>query len=211
MSVKRHIPLLLLFLLAGCNGLLDGLYDEVDPDATPEFGFVKQDSDGRGGTIYLNVQSYKHWYMLDFHHRTLDSVNIEYHMSEPNDWDLALHHYDVKTNGGTAAESPFSSVDEVDVSRLDALAFCADVDDSVIVDMSTMMDGYVGKAPSPVNPVLSQWLNVDTREMPPIYTLSKKIYIARFADGSQAALLFSNFMNEASQKGFATIRYRYPL
>lgn len=210
MCIKHQILLFSLLLLTSCNGLLDGLYDDVE-DIVPQFGFVERDSDGRGGTIYLDVQSYEHWYMLDFHTRTLDSVNLLSGTSEPRQWDLALHRYDVKTHGGAAAESSFASVDEVDASQLDTIAYLADVDDSVIVDMSTMMDGYVGKAPSPVNPVLSRWLDVDTREMPPIYTLSKKVYIVRFEDGTRAALLFTNYMNEASKKGFATIKYRYPL
>lgn len=208
---KPAYYLITLCLLASCNGLLDDIYDEVDDDAAHEYGFVRRDSDGRGGTIYLDVQSYKNWYTIDFHNRTIDSVNIEIGMDDPEQWDLALHRYDVKTNGGVAAASNFNSVAEIDMSLLDGLVYHADIEDSVIIDMSTMMDGYVGKAASRVNEVLSGWLDVDTREMPPIYTLSKKVYIVRFADQTRAALYFSNFMNEASKKGFATIEYRYPL
>ena len=73
--------------------------------------------------------------------------------------------------------------------------FEADTAGRVVVDMSTMMDGYLGYHDSNINKVLSRWLNVDTSTMPPIYTMSGKVYVLRLADGTCAALLFSDFMS----------------
>jgi hypothetical protein len=74
-----------------------------------------------------------------------------------------------------------------------------------------MMDGYLSYVESDYNATLSQWLNVDTSNMPPTYTLSNKIYILRLADGSKAALKLENYMNESAIKGYMTISYMYPL
>ena len=81
----------------------------------------------------------------------------------------------------------------------------------ITVDMSHMMDGIILYAEDYYNPCLSLWLDVDTSTMPPIYTLSGKIYLLRLSDGSFAALRLANFMNDAAVKGFMTIDYLYPL
>lgn len=47
--------------------------------------------------------------------------------------------------------------------------------------------------------------------MPPVYTLSRKIYLLRLADGTHAALRLANFMNDSAVKGFMTIDYLYPV
>ena len=54
-------------------------------------------------------------------------------------------------------------------------------------------------------------LDVDSSTMPPIYTLSGKIYLLRLKDGTCAALRLVNFMNDAAIKGYMTIDYLYPV
>lgn len=83
--------------------------------------------------------------------------------------------------------------------------------DRITVDMSQMMDGIIIYAEDYYNPCLSRWLDVDTSTMPPIYTLSNKVYVLRFSDGTYAALRLSNFMNDAAVKGFMTVDYLYPV
>lgn len=193
--------------LASCDGLFGGLYDL--PAEGPRFGFVERDPDGLGGTVYIDATSYTRWTYIDLHHRTVDTASITQSQGEPPLWDLALHRYDVKTNGGAAAESPYDRPDLTgDIAALD---FVCDSDSQVVIDMSTMMDGYLGYAPSPVNPVLSRWLDVNTSTMPPVYTLSNTVYILRLADGTAAALQFTGYTNDASAKGYVTMRYRYPI
>ena len=53
--------------------------------------------------------------------------------------------------------------------------------------------------------------DVDTSPIPPIYTLSGKIYLLRLEDGTFAALRLANFMNDAAVKGYMTIDYLYPV
>ena len=99
------------------------------------------------------------------------------------------------------------------VGSLPEEAFTADewTTDKITVDMSQMMDGIIRYAEDWYNPVLSRWLHVDTSTMPPVYTLSGKVYLIRLADGTFAALRLTNFMNDAAVKGFMTIDYLYPV
>lgn len=77
--------------------------------------------------------------------------------------------------------------------------------------MSQMMEGTILYAEDYYNPCLSQWLDVDTSTMPPVYTLSGKVYLLRLPDGTCAALRLTNFMSPAAIKGFMTIDYLYPV
>lgn len=204
-------------VLTSCNGLFGGIYDEFDvaEGSAATSCFVARDADGKGGTIYADVRSYTQWTFLDLHSLCSDTVSTTDSLASadpPFAWDIALHRWDVKTHGGAALKSNYGSVEEaMGTGNWPTEAFVADVDSAVVVDMSTMMEGYLGYSKSMVNPVLSQWIDIDTREMPPIYTLSGKVYIVQLADGTRAALQFTNYMDDASRKGFATIRYRYPL
>lgn len=82
----------------------------------------------------------------------------------------------------------------------------------IAVDVSHMMEdnGYLIYAPSDFNPELSKWLNVDTSEMPPIYTPSNKVYLLRMKDDTMAAIRLVSYMNAAGIKGYMTFDYIYP-
>ena len=203
MKLKQLILLPALLALVSCDGLFGGLYDE--PAKNP-FGFVQRDDDNRGGTLCIDATSYTRWTYIDLHHRHIDTANITLGQEAPLEWDFAIHHYDVKTNNGSAAESPFDNVGMA--IELNGLDFVADADSQVVIDMATMMDGYLGYTPSMVNPVLSHWLDVDLSTMPPIYTLSNKVYLLRLSDGTLVALHFTSYMDESFVKGIVTLRYR---
>ncbi len=191
-------------LTASCDGLFGGLYDE--PAAGAAYGFIQTDPDGLGGTLRIDATSYTRWNYIDLLHQRIDTASITLGQDAPPEWDFALHRYDVKTHGGAAAETPFDQVGVA--SALEGLHFVSDADSQVVIDMSTMMEGYLGYASSEVNPVLSTWLHVDQSTMPPIYTLSNKVYLLRMADGSLAALQFTGYMDDAMRKGIVTLRYR---
>ncbi|MBQ8888689.1 MAG: HmuY family protein [Bacteroidaceae bacterium] len=199
-------------LLSACNGIFEDIYDEPQDLQSNDYGFIKVDEATNSGTIYIDATQYTRWIYINFHTHQIDSVEITDDMVEPEAWDLAVHRYDAKTNKGSVQETSFTSLDALVASgALPSGNFVADEPSKVTVDMSGMMDGVILYAESDVNPVLSAWLNVDTSTMPPIYTLSNKVYIVKLKDGTYAAVRLSNFMNDASVKGFMTIDYVYPL
>ncbi len=209
---KLIVLMSLLAVLTSCEGIFGGIYDEPVTDQDSRFSHIEENADGKSGTIYVDAHAYDRWTYIDLHHKTIDTSNIVLGQSEPHDWDFALHRYDAKTNNGCAAETMLDNVNFIDdIFNFGELTFHADVDSHVVIDMSNMMSGILEYAPSDVNPVLSRWMDVDLSQMPPIYTMSGRVYLAQFADSTLAALQFVNYMNESFAKGYITIRYRYPV
>ena len=205
-----------LLSLPSCNGLFEGIYDE--PVAASEFGFTKVEQATSSGTIYIDATSYTKWTYIDFDTYSIDTTLIAEDGSESGDvmegWDLAVHRYDTKTNGGSVLETEYTSLDEFRVSgRIPEGEYVEDIwtEDRITIDMSQMMNGVILYAPSWFNPELSKWLNVDTSTMPPVYTMSGRVYVLKTQDGKAAALQLNNYMNDSKVKGFMTIDYIYPV
>lgn len=183
-------------LLSACNGLFSSVYDTPDADTGSEFGFVSAATDNNPGKIYIDATDYERWTYINFNDMSIDTLDVN--DPEPKKWDIALHRYDAKTNGGSVMEEGASE-------------YVADVwtTNVIVTDMSTMMDGYLSYTESFYNPKLSKWLDVDKSTMPPIYTLSGKRYFVNLGDGREVALRLINFMNESGVKGFLTIEYQF--
>ena len=100
--------------LPSCNGLFEGIYDE--PVADTEFGFTKVEQATSSGTIYIDATSYTKWTYIDFETFSIDTTVIAEDGTETGEvmegWDLAVHRYDTKTNGGAVIETEFSSLEE---------------------------------------------------------------------------------------------------
>lgn len=218
--MKRNIFSLLTVLgailsLSACNGILEGIYDEPATDTDTDYGFINHVTNESGvtGTVSIDATSYTRWTYIDFHTQKIDSVEITPDAETPEQWDIAIHRYDVKTNGGTVLETGFTGLATLLSSGgIPQGTFVVDewTTDKIIVDMSTMADGYLGYAESDYNAELSKWLNVDKSSMPPIYTPSNKVYLLKLKDGSMAAIRLQSYMNAKAVKGYMTFDYIYP-
>lgn len=214
--IEKTIPFLsgviAVLSLSACNGILKDIYDAPQSEDSGMYGFVVVDDKTHTGRIYIDATDYTEWHYIDLLDRQTTTTAID--GQAPVKWDFAIHRYDVKTNGGAVAELAATDFNTLPpVGSIPEDSFVADewTTDKITVDMSQMMDGIILYAADWYNPVLSEWLNVDTSVMPPIYTLSGKIYLLRLADGTFAALRLTNFMNDAAVKGFMTIDYSYPV
>ena len=208
----------ILSILAGlicssCNGIFAWIYDPVSERI--EYGFIETDAATHRGTIFIDARDYSKWTYINLAKQTIDTVNILMGENEPAYWDFAIHRYDVKTNCGAALETNFTTIDDLvdgGFPLSESLGeFIPDTSSRVSIDMSGMMDGNIIYANSDINPVLCSWLDVNTSQMPPIYTMSGKVYVLRLANGQYAALKFISYMNSASEKGYVTIQYLFPL
>ena len=198
--------------LSACNGILEDIYDAPKPEDSKIYGFIAVDNATHTGRIYIDATDYTEWHYIDLHGKQATTTAVG--EAAPERWDFAVHRYDAKTNGGAVMESAAADFDMLTaVGTIPEEAFTADewTTDKITVDMSQMMDGIIRYAEDWYNPVLSRWLRVDTSTMPPIYTLSGKVYLLRLTDGTCAALRLTNFMNDAAVKGFMTIDYLYPV
>ncbi len=208
---KLLVVICLSLILISCDGIVGSLYDEVETASMP-FGFKEINENDNSGVIFIDTRDYEKWTYINLKDKIVDTANIVKGDVEPLKWDFAMHRYDVKTNGGAARQTDFVSFEDLTASgNYENGVFVPDTMGKVIVDMSGMMNGIVVYHDTNINKELSRWLNVDTSTMPPIYTLSGKVYLLRLDDGSYAALLFTDFMNESSVKSYITIRYIYPL
>ncbi len=188
-------------------------------DVYDDMSQMPQSEGGDGSFSYLDATSYTQWIYLNLEDGT--GVTLEYDdtLNIPEQWTFALHRYDCKTNGGTAMETEFGSIDALVAAlrggeyAFSQSQFVADTQDSITIDMSHMMDGWLEYAPSMVNKELGKWLDVDTSEMPPIYTPSDRAYIICTREGTYAALRFTAFSNPFyyDTKGYISFDYLYPL
>lgn len=201
--------------LPSCNGIFESIYDQPsNEDAAKDFGFIKIDETKNTGTIYINTSAYDQWVYLDFQNKEARTIDINSDVAEPEHWDIAVHRYDTKTNGGKVLDSGFTGFDILKLSgKLPEGNYIEDIwtNDRIAIDMSGMMEGNIKYVESFYNPELSKWLDVDTSTMPPIYIMSHKVYIVKLKDNRNIALKLSNYMNASGIKGYMTIDYIYPL
>jgi len=135
---------------------------------------------------------------------------------EPASWTLAVHRNNVRTNGGAACETEYTSLDQLPEGGSNAFADRPFTEDEWNeLDVWTVQDqmllGLIGNQGIKVNNVLSSWLRVSIPPMPPVFSLNSHVFILRLADGTCAALQLENYQNAAGVKCCLTINYKYPL
>ena len=250
MPVLRHIHrntlalCLASLVLAGCNGIFDGIYDEPVRDEALQLGFNPAAEEGRY-TLVMDARNYDEWIYMDLHRLTLEkrdipttltgewdgkSVWARYNVQgsrytlleerqvdtqpEPEEWDLAIHHFDVRTNGGQVLQTGYTSVDDLPESSASFASEDFRPDEwtshQCIVDFSGMFDYNIWYQASPVNLVLSDWVRMDFSTPPPKYEASRRVYLLRMQDGTVVALHMKSYMSEAGTKGILTIDVKYP-
>lgn len=90
---------MMLLPFSACDGILEGIYDSPAASDSNELGFIRTDPSTHSGTIYIDATDYRRWTFIDFHTQKVDSVNVtDSEQKEPEEWDIAVHRYDVKTN-----------------------------------------------------------------------------------------------------------------
>ncbi len=133
---------------------------------------------------------------------------------EPEKWHIAVHRNNVRTNGGAAYETSYTSMSELPESS-EAFADATFTPDTwneldVWTIREQMLQGFVGNQGIRVNPVLSSWLKLEIPPVPPAFTLNNHVFIVRFDDDTYAAIQLENYQNAAGVKCCLTINYKYP-
>lgn len=127
-------------------------------------------------------------------------------------WDIALHRYDVKTNGASAVE--MIDTEMAKVTTIPDSTFVADIKtDSLIIDNSGMMNNKVGYATSYINEVLNKGIEFSSVPMPPLptnWTMSNKVYVIKLKSGEYAKIKFTDYSNDSDVKGHISFDYVYP-
>lgn len=205
-------------LFSACD-MMGGLYDDT-LDGNPESDVPSAES--RDGQLYLDARSYTNWIYIDLHGEepvfTVSTINpADYsETGVPEQWDIAVHHYDVKTNGAAVMMTACRSIEQVESEGMPTEGTWVEdeySEESVWFDLSNMLEGYIVYAPGYKNTEAGKWLDVDITYMPPTYTMRDNVMLFRFTDGTYAAIQLCDYMSadKYRTKGWITLNYRYPI
>lgn len=136
------------------------------------------------------------------------------------DWHIAIHRYEMRTNGGEVLDTRQTNMDVVTelpagtYAKDEVFPYEEDGEFQVITDMSKMMTeysvGYAKKAT--LNKVLCGWVKkTETGTMPPVlYEPTKNVMVLKCKDGSWAKLQFMYAGNtDTGKSGFVTFNYEF--
>lgn len=165
-----------------------------------------EDSEIRRATN-LNASAYDQWVYFSFEDGK--ATTQAYTEAAPEKWDVAFHRENVRTHGGVALKTEFTAFEQV--VALSSEGFVSDVKDSIIVDMSQMMQGIIGYAEAELNPALNAWVTYDIDVMPPVYTVRDNVYIVRTRENKYAEIKFTSYKNDVDKTGYVSFDYKYPL
>ncbi len=154
--------------------------------------------------ISLDVTSFTKWVYV-----SLSSGKIVEVTDPKNDmnWDLGFHRWDVRTNGGLSGggQGAALQLNQTDLSQVTAAPESGYVTDIMLqinmTGMPPVMDDH------PANPELAKWMDMDMSEMPPLYTMTDKVFIVKTAGGNYAKLKFTDYMNDKGDRGHITFEY----
>ena len=237
-----HILLLSsLLTFTACNGMFGGIYDTVEyeeekVDTTEQImHVVNLDVTDYASWIYLDLHTKQftdtitlpttlegEWdgkSGITYNHGLGDAMTLikEVHTDAQPDaehWDLAIHHFDVKTNGCGVLETNYTSLDQLPESSAEfaTAQFTPDewTTNQALYDLSGMLNYDIGYQNTYINKVLSRWVTMDFSTPPPVYSMSGKVYVIRLKDGTFAALKLENYMNKMGLKGYLTFDIIYP-
>ena len=139
--MKRLFFMTFLALLPSCNGIFQGIYDSGEGDLVTEYGFLEYNPSEKTGTIYIDATDYTKWIYLDFSERTAVTAGMS-EEEAPAEWDIAVHRYDVKTNGAAALETGMTGLELfMSSGAMPEGDYVGDewTTEQIIVDMSGMM------------------------------------------------------------------------
>ncbi len=220
--MKRNKPFIMLgiALFMGLFPACDMLEDVYD--GTADGGTDTKEETLREGQYYIDATNYAQWVYINLHTPTPVITTATISLDDltetgtPEQWDIAQHRYDVKTNGATVLMTPYHSIAELEAAGLPQDGQWVEDEESetsITVDMSHMMEGFLTYAPGHKNKEIGKWVDVDTSTMPPNYTMHDNVMILHLSDGTYAALQLANFMStdRYQTKGWMTVNYKYPI
>ena len=224
-----------LVAFSACSGLVD-VYDELPEEVTSPYPQLKITATTYDNWTYISLHQPEadpilldipqtltgEWDSVTCYTRQQIKLGTTTELSstptdtqpDPEEWDLAFHHFDVRTHNGMAFETSYSSLDELPEHLADIpdIAWEADqlTKDRVWVDLSSSLAFNIGCQTIAISLPLSNMASMDVSNPPPIYNVSGKVCLLRMADGTVAAMKLDNYMNEKGKKGYLTISYIYP-
>ncbi len=134
---------------------------------------------------------------------------------EPQEWTLAFHRNNVRTNDCGVCQTEYNSIEELLSANLDLTQLSYKTDEwsenEVWDDQSQMMRCLIASQGIAINKVLSSWLTIQMPPMPPAYIYNNKVFILKMPNDKYAALQLKDYRSTTGVACCLTINYRYPL
>lgn len=157
------------------------------------------------GTVKVDATDYGKWTYVSFKDDKQVTYAITDKVDETSfDWDIAIHRFDVRTNGGAVLAT--DKTDMSQVTDIPASGYTADIDGTVLNSfaMPPTDDSYTA---CKLSGILNTWI---TRAgMPPTYTLSNLVYIVQCKDNTYAKVKFTDYSNDEGKTGHVGLTYEY--
>ncbi len=154
--------------------------------------------------ISLDATSFTEWVYVSLSSGQI--VNVTDPANDMN-WDIGFHRWDVRTNGGYSGSGQGAALklNETNFEQVTVAPETGYVTDIMLqINMTGMPPVYEDH---PANPELAQWMDLDMSDMPPIYTMANNIFIVKTAEGNYAKIQFTDYMNDAGDRGHITFQY----
>ena len=133
---------------------------------------------------------------------------------EPDEWSFAIHRDNVRTNGGAALRTEYTSFADMPPTSepFRDMAFEPDQwsENEVWDSQEQMLLCLVPSQGIKTNKVLSSWLQLYIPPIPPGFTHDSHVFVLRLKDNTYAALQLANYISSEGDKCWLTINYKYP-
>ncbi len=160
-------------------------------------------------TAKIDARSYSDWVYFSFEKGTVVEID-KANFNKSLDWDIAFHRNDVRLNcgssgpgGGGAIKMQAKSLSEV--AAAPSSGYVVDATKSIMVKFTLPVPPFEDQ---PANTEI-EWLNVDTSNPPPAYTLYDNVYVIRTAAGKFAKIKFANYLSDKNETMVISLDYAY--
>ncbi|MBX2952060.1 MAG: HmuY family protein [Leadbetterella sp.] len=160
-------------------------------------------------TVQIDARSYSEWVYFSFEKGEIVTVNPNSFSTDLN-WDIAFHRNDVRLNGGASGKGAggalkTSAKSLTEVGTAPASGYKTDGMKSIMTKFTLPVPVFEDQpASTEIN-----WLNVDTSNPPPVYTLFDDVYVVKTAQGKYAKIKFKNYLGDKNETMIITLEYAY--
>lgn len=159
--------------------------------------------------VSIDARDYAKWVYFSFEKGDVVEIPAD-NFAESLNWDIAFHRNDVRLNGGKSGKGKGGAINTgkkelAEVSEAPASGYVVD-------DTKSIMTKFTLPSPifedQPANTEV-EWLEVDTSNPPPKYTLFKDVFVIKTADGKYAKIRFPNYLSKMNETMVITMEYVY--